>query len=416
MNFVVIVATIAAVLFPTIALASIIRNQDSMGYSGYIGATPITGTPKFTMYTEWPTSFTKGTDAFMGSVYDADRNALWLIPFSATHVVKMDVDTGVMTTYNSWPSGFTKGTLSFVGGSFDGTTLWMAPYYATAVVGINAITGVMTKYDAWPSGVAIGGTGAFTGTTFDGTKLWLAPNQADRIVSVDVSSGAMVGYNTWPSGFSAPGAKFIGAIFDGTYVWMCPVASNQIVRVTPSDGSMVGYGTWPVSITFNGADLFLGAVYDGSNIYIIGSGILYLFRFNIASTTMTVAAVLPTSYYGGVFDGANIWLIPPTLPYIARYSISTGAIQRWTPPFDTQTSPMFFSGAFDGKTVWFIPRNADRLLRISSGVALQDGFGYSSYSIIDSYTPLRGPLTMRLHGEWPTGFSKGNDAFAGAIS
>ena len=87
-------------------------------------------------YNTWPSGFTKGTDAFAGGVYDGVH--IWMVPWSASHVLRVKASDGSMQGYNAWPSGFTKGTVAFAGGVYDGVHIWMVPYNADRIIQIRS--------------------------------------------------------------------------------------------------------------------------------------------------------------------------------------------------------------------------------------------------------------------------------------
>lgn len=103
-----------------VAAAANISSQDGIGYSGSITANEVVGTT-FTGYQAWPSGFTKGSSAFAGGVYDGTN--IWMIPYNADRLIKVNPSTGEMTGYSNWPAGFTKGSNAFAGGVYDGTNI-----------------------------------------------------------------------------------------------------------------------------------------------------------------------------------------------------------------------------------------------------------------------------------------------------
>ncbi|WP_146762337.1 hypothetical protein [Paenibacillus contaminans] len=94
-------------IISTAAAAATISSQDGIGYSGSIPRNEVAGTA-FTGYQSWPSGFTKGSSAFAGGVYDG--TSIWMIPYNANELVKVNPSTGEMTGYSNWPAGFTKGS------------------------------------------------------------------------------------------------------------------------------------------------------------------------------------------------------------------------------------------------------------------------------------------------------------------
>jgi len=134
-----------------------------------------------------------------------------------------------MTGYNSWPTGFTKGTSAFCGGVFDGENIWMFPYNADRVIRINTATGMMTGYNSWPAGFSKS-TNAFCGGAFDGENVWMIPYNADRVIKMD-TTGPMTGYVNWPAGFTKGNDAFSGGVFDGKYLWAIPKNADRVLKI-----------------------------------------------------------------------------------------------------------------------------------------------------------------------------------------
>ncbi|NLH01467.1 MAG: hypothetical protein GX488_06160 [Clostridiales bacterium] len=101
---------LVTIVLPHNALAANVYNQDGFGYSGQIAENAI-NTPTMIGYDNWPSDFTKDNFAFSGGVFDGTN--IWMIPYNADRVIKIDTSTGLMTGYNSWPAGFTKVNLAF---------------------------------------------------------------------------------------------------------------------------------------------------------------------------------------------------------------------------------------------------------------------------------------------------------------
>jgi len=74
------------------------------------------------------TFFDERSNAFAGGVYDGAN--IWLIPYSADQIIKVNAATGEMTGYSSWPGG-SRGSDQFIGGAFDGTNIWLTPAFGS---------------------------------------------------------------------------------------------------------------------------------------------------------------------------------------------------------------------------------------------------------------------------------------------
>ena len=103
-----------------------------------------------------------------------------MIALQTDAVVKVDISTGAMTLYNNWSAGLNPGVNAFRGGAFDGRSLWLAPWNANGVVRLDTSTGNMTLH-ALPTRLNRGVNG-FIGVAFDGNSVWLVPFSADAVV------------------------------------------------------------------------------------------------------------------------------------------------------------------------------------------------------------------------------------------
>jgi len=118
---------------------------DGLGYSGVRPLNSLEGNITMKGYSSWPTGFTKGAYAFIGGTYDKNTKDIWMAPYYANQVVKVNAITGAMVGYSGWPSGFSKGNQAFMGGVETNTDIWLVPAAASMVIKINKSTGVMTR-------------------------------------------------------------------------------------------------------------------------------------------------------------------------------------------------------------------------------------------------------------------------------
>jgi hypothetical protein len=390
-----ILITISIGGIPIVAAAANISSQDGIGYSGSIHGNEVVGTV-FTGYQAWPSGFTKGSSAFVGGVYDG--TSIWMIPYNADRLIKVDPSTGEMTEYSNWPDGFTKGSNAFAGGVYDGTHIWLIPYSADQVIKVDASTGEMTGYSSWPGGTR--GIEQFMGGTYDGSHIWLTPYSGSRLIRVDATTGAMTSYNSWPSGTVLGSYPFYGSIFDGTSIWLIPYGANRLIKVDPSNGDMTGFNNWPSGFT-KSADAFSGGVFDGTHIWLIPNNATHVVKINTATGDMTGYNGWPFgftkgsgSFAGGVYDGTNIWLVPLSASMLIKVNAATGVMtgfDNWPSDF-TKGSNAFMGGVYDGDNVWMIPFMADRLMKFGdsadlSGLTLSNGTLSPAFSsAITSYT------------------------------
>ena len=133
-------------MLPWLCAAAFIYGQDGFDFSGAIRANPIVSDVTMTAYGSWPAAVSNiGNDAFAGGVFDGE--SVWLVPFNADAVVRVNVSDGGMAAFNGWPSDV---DYAFGGGAFDGVSIWMGPFNADVVVRVYTGSGDMTAY-AWPT-------------------------------------------------------------------------------------------------------------------------------------------------------------------------------------------------------------------------------------------------------------------------
>jgi len=389
-----------------VAAATNIISQDGIGYSGPIAANEVTGTA-FTGYQTWPSGFTKGSSAFAGGVYDGTN--IWMIPYNADRLIKVNPSTGEMTGYSNWPAGFTKGSNAFAGGVYDGRNIWLIPYQADRVVKVDTTTGVMTGYNGWPGGSR--GSDSFIGGTFDGASIWLTPFSGSRLIKVDKATGVMTSYNSWPSGTNLGSNPFYGSLFDGTSIWLIPNGADRLIKVNPANGNMTGYTNWPSGFA-KGADAFSGGVFDGTNIWLIPNNATHVVKVDTATGAMSGYNGWRSgftkgsgSFAGGVYDGTNIWLVPSSANMLIKVNAATGVMagfNNWPSGF-AKGSSAFQGGVYDGENVWMIPFMADRLMKFGdssdlSGLTLSAGTLSPAFSAATtSYTASVGSVVTSVY-------------------
>lgn len=330
-------------------------------------------------YQDWPEGFTKGGYAFAGGVFDGQH--IWMIPFNTDQVIKVDSVTGQMTGYNHWPSDLNLGESSanffvgsFRGGAFDDENIWMVPYNANQVVKLNKETGQMTGYDAWPDGFTKAAH-AFSGGIYDGTSLWMIPVGADRVIQLNTETGQMTGYDAWPEEFVKELISFASGVFDGRNIWLIPYNADQIVKLDTETGEMTGYDAWPEGFT-KSQHAFAGGVYDGESVWMVPLNASQVVKVNTLSGEMD-SYELPSDalqgsgsiFQGGVYDGQSIWLLPYSDGIgVVRIDKMTGEMttyKNWPSGFSKGLAA-FSSGVFDGESIWMIPYSADRIIKLSA--------------------------------------------------
>lgn len=355
-----------------------IYNQDGLGFSGTIEPHPLGERVTMTVYNQWPSGFSKEAYAFAGGVFDGEN--IWMIPHNADRVIKLNKATGEMTGYNGWPKDLSGpygiyGPARFLGGVYDGNNIWMIPYNADRVVKLDKSTGEMTGYNSWPAGFTKGSF-AFAGGIYDGKNIWMIPCNADRVIKLDKTTGEMTGYEEWPDGFSKSEIAFMGAGFDGRNIWMIPYHADRVIKLDTVTGRMTGYDGWPDGFQKNTNSTFAGGVYDGENIWMIPYSGKQVIKLNTATGKMTAYAGGPEgfpngtgAFAGGIYDNSSIWMIPYSSDRVIRIDKTTGEMTAYTnwPSNFAKGVASFFGSVYDGENIWMIPYHADRVVKLSAG-------------------------------------------------
>ena len=356
----------ALIRVTTPAVATWLLNSDGYSSSGYIRANPIHGDPTLVMHGVWPPTLIPGGGAFNGGVFDG-KQFLWLVPFTANGVVRVDRGTGQMTLFDGWPFGLTLGPAAFIGGVCDGRYVWLVPATANGVVRVDVESGVMQLFDSWPLGVSLAGL-AFAGGVFDGQSIWLVPYGASAVVRLDPATGLMTHFDAWP----AARGTFVGGVFDGQFIWLVPHASNDVIRMARDSGTMTLFSSWPSGLTRGGFG-FAGGVFDGSSVWLVPCTADGVVRITTQTGDMTLFNAWPPSlvrgsaaFVGGVFDGRFIWLVPRTANGVVRVLASSGEMTLFAtwPVGLTLGNSAFEGGVFDGHSVWLVPRTANGVIAL----------------------------------------------------
>ncbi len=137
-----------------------------------------TGIPE--IVSAWPAGFVMQAGAFAGGTFDG--TSVWLAPYDADRAISIDVSTDVMTGYGSeddatqWPATFTKGVhASFNGAVYDGADVWLVPFEADHLVKIDATSGAMTGYTNFPAEVDASDLDKFAGGVVADDTIYLVP-------------------------------------------------------------------------------------------------------------------------------------------------------------------------------------------------------------------------------------------------
>lgn len=91
--------------------------------------------------------------------------------------------TDTATCLDRLPPSMTTTVGMWGGGAFDGKSIWLAPYSASRIIRIDAATGTMTADVSWPSGY-VGPAEAYIGSVFDGESVWLLPGASNTLIQL----------------------------------------------------------------------------------------------------------------------------------------------------------------------------------------------------------------------------------------
>ena len=207
----------------------------------------------------------------LGTAYDGS-GLIFMAPTTsgAGHgVVRIAVATNAISVLTAWPSGFTLTMDKAFGGIiYDGAMMWLIPSTATVVIRLDPATSVMTLVTSiWPSGLVLGAK-PFYGSVFDGQNIWLLASTANGNVKLGSSSPPRT--YTAPTccaagTFSTSGNAPCTVCADGTYsnagarsCMACPAGHTRSTGCSSTK-------YWDTNVKKNWTDAFaLCASYNGT--------------------------------------------------------------------------------------------------------------------------------------------------------
>ena len=141
-----------------------------------------------------------------------------------------------------------------------------------------------------------------------------------------------------------------GMAFDGSRFW---TTNNPSVSIVTPGASL----PWTVTTLTTGFSSMKGALYDGSNVWVVAYGLSALLKLDAAGALLQTVTVGQHPEQA-VFDGANIWV--PSLDFgnVTVVRASSGAVLA-TLTGNGLSLP--FAGAFDGERVLFTNGSGDRV-------------------------------------------------------
>ena len=380
------------------ASAKVYSGTPMLQQNGYSQSAPLPFDPlldqvKLTQYSNWPSTMATYGHSFMAGALDSN-GYMWMAPNTARGVARVKLSDGSITFYPF--SGATDTSMSGLNSTaaglfhscvYDGSRyVWMIPWNANMVVRVDTTNGSMVGYYGWPTspaGITAGTTNKFVGGVLYNGYLWMAPYNTNVIVRVNLTDGTMTGYNSWPTGFTNTITNFAGAILDENSgsMWMIPYGTNMVVKVNLSNGGTTGYAL-PSNVTLNSGSTgkLNGGILDGNGyIWMAPEGTNYIVKLNISNGAM-ITYPLPagiaspagstTNWYftDAVFDGRFMWMIPNTKTNIVRVDTTNANMtvyNQWTSDLGWASGGNFSSGVFDGENVWMVPGSAAGIVKIS---------------------------------------------------
>ena len=154
----------------------------------------------------------------------------------------------------------------------------------------GAVTTVVSNLPGFPIGLA-----------FDGGRFWTANNGSPQSVSI-VTPGAAIPWTvtTVTTGFTAP----IGALYDGTNVWVTD--SPNVIRKLNDTGGVL------LTVTVGGTPQY--PVYDGTNIWVpsAGASTVTVVRASTGVVLTTLTGNGLSGPFEAAFDGEKVLVTNPT--------------------------------------------------------------------------------------------------------
>ena len=213
----------------------------------------------------------------------------------------------------------------------DGADLWAAVTSANAVVRVRASDGRMLE--TWTGAVQAFG---------------VSPAMGRILVTGAVSPGSL--YQIDPTGSpgavttvaSNLGASSRGITFDGARFWTANAFGGGVSIVTP--GASI---PWSVTTVTTGFTAPVGALFDGSNVWITDFDAGRLRKLDSAGAIL-LSVTAGSGAEQPVFDGANIWVPNTNVESVTVVRASNGAILA-----NLTGNGLFtpHSAAFDGERI-----------------------------------------------------------------
>eukprot|EP00759_Apiculatamorpha_spiralis_P023336 PhF_6_TR27151/c0_g1_i1/m.39657 len=310
---------------PTVPPPTYFYNSDGLGFSPTnltsSSDKPISDPVAMISYNAWPggavlslpsNDTSQGTfvtgGAFAGGVSIMNNRYIILAPYFHSSVVRLDTLTSEMVGFNQWPIDFAKGKTSFVGAVYDGVSVWLVPYEATHLIKVNPNTGsIQTGYNKWPSTPNSIGSPKYCGGIYDGRNVWLVPSNGDSVIRVDPAGNMLAIEINYFRENNYARRNEQGAIHDpdksNIWGWAMGPWSNRLSAISR-----------PPSQTFCA---FAGGIFDGQRIWFVPWNYVdnivalnIVFPWNVAVFKWpSFIAPSAKAFQGGVTNGIDVWFV-----------------------------------------------------------------------------------------------------------
>ena len=214
----------------------------------------------------------------------------------------------------------------------DGADIWVASYTSGSVSRVRASDGRFLE--SWTGATAAYGILAAMGRIFVTGET--SPGQLYRIDPTQVAGAVTVVASNL-------GNTSEGIAFDGAKIWTANAgAPGSVSIITP--GAVT---PWAVTTVTTGFTNPVGALYDGTNIWVTDGSAGKLFKLDSAGAILQTVTVGSIAQYP-VFDGTNIWVPNASSNSVTVVRASSGAVVQ-TLTGNGLSGPT--NAAFDGQRV-----------------------------------------------------------------
>ena len=164
----------------------------------------------------------------------------WVIPAYAASVLRIDLEEEIVQCFSCWPDSFKWDFKrhNFAGATLRGKEIWLNPYEAQCIVKIDTDTGTMSAY-SWEYPVA-----SFSSIEFDGEWMWFTPYNYHKVLKWNPISNEKVELDFLELELKH-GKYFYDSYFYNGYVWMIPGASEYILKIKTDSNELTKLASYP---------------------------------------------------------------------------------------------------------------------------------------------------------------------------